>query len=106
GYADDGNHASLVDYASVTGHDTAWGAARAARGNVTQIGNWLKESNTYLYAYPRYDEVGNGVATKAPSGAVNSVSFADDCGDGGNPGSGVAGILGATYAFPPLFTSP
>src|SRR6266545_2511688 len=104
-YADDGNHATLVDYASVTGHDTAWGAARAARGNVTQVGNWLKESNTYLYAYPRYDEVGHVVATKDPRGAVSSVSFADDFGDGENPGSGMAGIFGATYAFPTLFTS-
>jgi RHS repeat-associated protein len=105
-YANDGNRAALVDYASVTGHDTVWNAPRAARGNVTQVGNWLKESNTYLHAYPRYDELGNVVATKDPHNNVSSVSFADDFGSGDNPGSGVAGNFGATYAFPTLFTSP
>ncbi|MGH9938447.1 MAG: hypothetical protein ACREAM_19575, partial [Blastocatellia bacterium] len=107
-YANDNNHADLLSYGAVTGHDAVWGTTplRAARGNVTRIGNWLKASGTYLYAYLRYDEVGNVVATKDPRGNVSSVSFADDFGNGDNPGGGVAGNFGATYAFPTLFTSP
>ncbi|MGH9938262.1 MAG: hypothetical protein ACREAM_18620, partial [Blastocatellia bacterium] len=107
-YANDNNHAALLSYGAVTGHDAVWGTTplRAARGNVTRIGNWLKASGAYLYTYPRYDEVGNVVATKDPRGNVSSVSFADDFGNGDNPGGGVAGNFGATFAFPTLFTSP
>jgi len=105
-HANDGDRADLFNYGSVTGHDAVWSASRTTRGNVTRTGNWLKASNTYLYAYPRYDKVGNVVAAKDPKGNVSSVSFTDDFGNGDNPGGGGGGNFGATYAFPTLFTSP
>ncbi|MGI8835346.1 MAG: PA14 domain-containing protein [Pyrinomonadaceae bacterium] len=106
-YIGDGNHNSLVTYASVTGHDTAnYGSGRTTRGNVTRVGNWIKLNDTYVYAYPRYDMMGNVVASKDANGNVASIDYTDDFGNGGNPGAGTGGTNGATYALPTLITSP
>jgi RHS repeat-associated protein len=107
-YAHDGNHEYLQDYApiTVTGHDSSYGTGKLTRGNPTALGHWLNTNNTTIYSYPRYDTLGNVVATKDANGNVTSLSYTDDFGDGSNPGGGVSGTNGATYALPTLITSP
>jgi RHS repeat-associated protein len=106
-YTGDGNHNYLLSYASITGHDTAnYGLTKTARGNATRVGNWIKTSNTYIYTYPRYDIAGNVVSAKDGRGNVTTISFTDDFGNGVNPGGGLPGTHGATYALPTLITSP
>jgi hypothetical protein len=106
-YTGDGNHDYLLSYASVSGHDTAnYGASKTTRGNATSIGSWIKSSNTYLYTYPRYDILGNVVSAKDARGNVSTINFADDFGDGSNPGSGMNNPATPTYALPTLITSP
>lgn len=110
-YAADGNNYTLTVYPTsptpVTGHDTAnYGAGRAARGNATRVGRWLKEENTYLDTYTRFDMLGNVVSVKDARGFVSTISYADDFGGGANPGGGAAGANGRTYALPTLITSP
>ncbi|MBC8028532.1 MAG: RHS repeat-associated core domain-containing protein [Pyrinomonadaceae bacterium] len=99
-------HDILKSYTSITGHDTNYGPGKTTRGNVTRLGRWIKTTNSYLYTYPRYDIVGNVVSAKDARGNISSISFADDFGDGSNPGSGTQGSQGATYALPTLTTSP
>ncbi|MDQ3665842.1 MAG: hypothetical protein M3410_04420, partial [Acidobacteriota bacterium] len=110
-YTDDGNHYYLESYGagpgSIAGHDTAnYGAGKTTRGNVTRVGSWIKSSDTYLYAYPRYDILGNVVKAKDARGNISTISFADDFGDGSNPGSGTNNPATPTYALPTLITSP
>ncbi|HYR76178.1 MAG TPA: RHS repeat-associated core domain-containing protein [Pyrinomonadaceae bacterium] len=105
-YAGDGNHAALQDYGSATQHDPNYGQSRLTRGNPTAVGHWLDLNNTIIYSYPRYDTLGNIVSAKDPRGNVTSLSFADDFGDGSNPGGGASGAYGATYALPTLISSP
>jgi len=105
-YSNDNNHASLQDYASVTQHDTAYGSSYLTRGNLTRLDHWLNTTNSFLYSYPRYDDLGNVVAAKDAKGNVSTISFTDDFGDGSNPGGGGTGTYGATYALPTLITSP
>ncbi|HJP91218.1 MAG TPA: hypothetical protein VJ875_04630, partial [Pyrinomonadaceae bacterium] len=105
-YTDDGNRALLTDYGVVSQHDSTYGAAKTTRGNVTRIGRWLKTTSTFIYSYPRFDTLGNVVATKDPNGNVTSVSFADDFGPGQTPGSPTENPATPTYALPTLITSP
>ncbi len=101
------HHESLQPYGSVTSHDTPnYGAEKTTRGNATRIGRWIKTSNTYVYSYRRYDIVGNVVSVKDGLGNVSTGSFADDFGTGSNPGSGIQGTYGPTYAFPSQMESP
>jgi len=106
-YAADSNHAALQDYgANVTGHDATYDANKQVRGLVTAVGQWLDTTNTLLYSYPRYDILGNVVSAKDARGFVSTISYADDYGDGSNPGingSAPAGV--PTYALPTLITS-
>src|SRR5258708_16142435 len=67
---------------------------------------WMKTTNNYLDTYPRYDILGNVVALKDPRLNIASISYDDDFGLGSNPGAGVLGNAGPTYAFPTLVTSP
>src|SRR5882672_8802946 len=105
-YASDGNHALLQDYGTVIGHDNAYGLNKVTRGNLTATGRWLKSNNTTIYSYLRYDTLGNPVANKDANGNVTTISYADDFGDGSNPGAGSNGNNGATFALPTLITSP
>ena len=105
-YANDTNHVPLQDYGAVTQHDSNYGASYLTRGNLTRTGRWLNLTNSFIYSYPRYDDLGNVVSAKDPNGNVASISFADDFGSGSNPGGGTSGTFGATYALPTLITSP
>src|SRR5258705_2637561 len=46
------------------------------------------------------------VSAKDPRGNVSTISFADDFGDGSNPGVPTQNPTTPTYALPTLFTSP
>jgi hypothetical protein len=106
-YTNDGNHSLLTAYGSVSQHDsTNYGASKLTRGNVTRVGQWLNTSGTFVYAYARFDVLGNVVSTKDPNGKVTTVSFGDDFGPGQNPGSPTQNPATPTYAFPTLVTSP
>jgi hypothetical protein len=105
-YTSDGNHAALQDYGSVTQHDSAYGTAYTTRGNLTRIGQWLNSPSSFIYSYLRYDDLGNFIGTKDARGNVSTISFADDFGDGTNPGGGISGSFGVTYSLPTLITSP
>lgn len=105
-YSNDGNHAPLQDYASVAQHDSAFGASYSTRGNLTRQGQWLNTTSSFIYSYPRFDTLGNVVATKDPRGNVTTFSFADDFGLGSNPGSPTQNPATPTYALPTLVTSP
>jgi YD repeat-containing protein len=74
------------------------------RGNVTAARAWV-EGVTYAVSYTRYDNAGSVVSRKDPRGFVSNVSYADDFGDGANPGGGAAGPNGATFAFPTAATN-
>jgi RHS repeat-associated protein len=106
-YTDDGNHALLTSYGTVSQHDSAnYGVAKLTRGNVTRIGHWLNTTDTFIYSYFRFDVLGNIVSTKDANGNVATVSFADDFGTGQNPGTPTQNPATATYALPTLITSP
>jgi YD repeat-containing protein len=105
-YVNDGNNAALTDYASVTGHDPAYGVSKTTRGNATAVGRWLNTSGATLYAYSRHDKLGNVVSVKDPRGNVTTISFTDNFGNGDNPDSGASGAYGPTYSLPTLITSP
>jgi YD repeat-containing protein len=82
----------------------AFAASAQPRGNVTRVARWLG-GTSYVYTYSRYDNAGNVVSVKDPTGHVSSVSYADNYGAGTNPDAGVAGTNGATFAFPTLQTN-
>jgi RHS repeat-associated protein len=105
-YSNDGSRAPLQDYGSVTQHDPNYGTAYATRGNLTRLEHWLNTTNSFIYSYPRYDDLGNVTSAKDANGNVSTISYTDDFGDGSNPGGGGVGTYGATYAFPTLLTSP
>ncbi|HEY3103129.1 MAG TPA: RHS repeat-associated core domain-containing protein [Pyrinomonadaceae bacterium] len=104
-YSGDGNHAPLQDYGAVIGHDINYGSALTARGNLTAAGHWLNTNNSIIYSFPRYDILGNVVGTKDAKGNITELSYADDFGNGSNPGGGASGAYGPTYALPTLITS-
>src|SRR5262249_46801676 len=97
-YTNDGNHDVLTSYASVSQHDSSYGTAKTTRGNPTRAGTWLNTTGAYIYTYPRYDILGNAVSTKDARGNVSTVSFADDFGDGSNPGTSTQNPSTPTYA--------
>ena len=106
-YANDGNNAALTDYGlSVTGHDAAYGPDKTTRGNATAMGRWLDTDGSTLFAYSRYDTLGNVVSTKDQNGNVATIGYADNFGAGDNPESGAGGDFGPTFALPTLITSP
>lgn len=105
-YTNDGNRDVLTSYASVSQHDASYDAAKTTRGNPTRVGTWLNTTGSFIYAYPRYDILGNVVAVKDARGNVSTISFADDFGDGSNPGSTAQNPATPTYALPTLLTSP
>ncbi|HEX3252822.1 MAG TPA: RHS repeat-associated core domain-containing protein [Pyrinomonadaceae bacterium] len=105
-YSNDGNRDVLMNYASVSQHDSNYGAAKTTRGNPTRTGSWLNTTGTYIYTYPRYDILGNVVSTKDARGNVSTISFADDFGDGSNPGTSTQNPATPTFALATLFTSP
>jgi len=105
-YAGDGNHAPLLDYGTVVGHDGNYNGSRTARGNLTASGQWLNTNNSIIYSYLTYDILGNALSHKDPQGNTTTISYADDFGDGSNPGGGASGANGPTYALPTLITSP
>ncbi|HEY5883209.1 MAG TPA: hypothetical protein VIT88_00895, partial [Pyrinomonadaceae bacterium] len=105
-YANDGNRSVLTSYASVSQHDSNYGAAKTTRGNPTRIGIWRNTTNSFIYSYPRYDIVGNVVSLKDARGNVSTIGFADDFGNGSNPGTPSQNPAAPTYALPTLITSP
>lgn len=105
-YTNDGNHDVLTSYASVSQHDSNYGTAKTTRGNPTRVGVWLNTTGSYIYTYPRYDILGNVVSAKDARGNVSTVSFADDFGNGSNPGTPTQNPSTPTYALPTLITSP
>jgi RHS repeat-associated protein len=105
-YSNDGNRALLTDYYPVSQHDASYGVAKTTRGNVTRSDQWLNTTSSFIYSYPRYDTLGNVVSAKDANGNVTTISFADDFGDGSNPGSHTNNPVTPTYALPTLVTSP
>lgn len=105
-YTNDGNHAAITDYSLVSQHDSSYNLSKITRGNVTRIGAWLNTTNSFIYSYPRYDKLGNVVATKDALGNITTVNFADDFGNGTNPGTPAQNPATPTFAFPTLITSP
>jgi RHS repeat-associated protein len=106
-YLSDGNNAGLTDYGlPVTGHDAAYGPGKTTRGNVTAAGRWLNTDGSTLFAYSRYDTLGNVISIKNPRGNVTTISYADNFGVGDDPESGAGGAFGPTFALPTLITSP
>lgn len=106
-YTNDGNRNVLTSYPSVSQHDSSnYGTAKTTRGNPTRIGTWLNTTGNYVYTYPRYDVLGNVVSAKDARGNVSTVSFADDYGNGSNPGNPSQNPSTPTYAFGTLITSP
>jgi RHS repeat-associated protein len=105
-YTNDGNRDLLTNYASVSQHDSNYGIVKTTRGNPTRSGAWLNTTGSYIYTYPRYDILGNVVSAKDARGNVSTISFADDFGDGSNPGAPAQNPATPTYAFPTLITSP
>jgi YD repeat-containing protein len=105
-YTDDGNRAPLLPYTSVSQHDSSYDVNKKTRGNPTRIGNWLNTTSSFIYTHPRYDVLGNVVGIKDARGNVSSISFADDFGDGSNPGTPSQNPAAPTYALPTLLTSP
>jgi len=105
-YTNDGNRDLLTSYTSVSQHDSNYGSTKTTRGNPTRIGVWLNTTGSYIYSYPRYDILGNAVSAKDARGNVTTISFADDFGDGSNPGSSTQNPSTPTYALPTLITSP
>jgi RHS repeat-associated protein len=100
-------HQALDDHSAITisGHDVTYDKTWTTRGNpteITQFGGASPSPSTY----PHYDILGNAVSTIDPNGNVTTVSFADDFGDGSNPGGGAVGTNGATFALPTLTTTP
>jgi Tfp pilus assembly major pilin PilA len=104
-YVNDQNHAVLTGYTSVSQHDSSYGTTKIPRGNPTSVATWLNTTGAYIYSYARYDILGNVVATKDMRGNV-TVSFADDFGNGSNPGAPTQNPSTPTYALPTLITSP
>jgi RHS repeat-associated protein len=109
-YNNDGNNLPLADYAAVSGHNSTFGPSKTTRGNLTGTSRWLYTpdvtGDSYLYVYSRYDTLGNIVSVKDARGYVSSISYADDFGDGSNPGSPTDNPAAPTYALPTLITSP
>ena len=105
-YVNDNNRAVLTSYSSVAQHDSSYGVSKTTRGNPTRVGKWLNTTASYIYTYPRYDIVGNVVGVKDARGNVSTISFADDFGDGSNPGTPTQNPSIPTYALPTLITSP
>lgn len=106
-YRSAGSLPAFPDYGpTVTGHDSNFGTGKTTRGNLTVAGRRLNTTGTTIYSYVGYDTLGNAVWTKDARGNVTEMSFADDFGDGANPGGGVAGANGPTYALPTLLTGP
>ncbi len=105
-YTDDGNRNLMLSYPLVSQHESSYGTNKLTRGNPTRIGTWLNTTNTFIYTYPRYDFLGNVVSLKDARGNVSTISFADDFGNGSNPGSGAQNPATPTYALPTLITSP
>jgi len=105
-YTNDGNRDVLMNYASVSQHDSSYGATKTTRGNPTRTGQWLNTTGSFIYTYPRYDILGNVVSFKDEAGDVGTVSFADNFGDGSNPGTPSQNPSTPTYAFATLYTSP
>jgi RHS repeat-associated protein len=98
------NHQALQSYTSVASHTASYDLNYLTRGNPTAVTQFVRPGS--ITSYPRYDILGNVVSSKDPRGNVATISFADDFGDGSNPGSGAANPATPTYALPTLITSP
>ena len=105
-YVNDGDRSALTSYALISQHDSNYNTTKTTRGNPTRTGQWLNTTGSYIYTFSRYDTVGNVVSLKDQGGDISSVSFADDFGNGSNPGTPTQNPPTPTYALPTLFTSP
>jgi RHS repeat-associated protein len=107
----DGNHGSLTNYCSeppnncISQHDSNYGSSKTTRGNPTRVDAWVNTTGSILSTFPRYDVLGNVISMKDPRGNVSTTSFADDFGNGSNPGTPSQNPPTPTYALPTLFTS-
>ena len=77
-YANDGNHALLVDRGSISGLDGAFTTANDKRGNLTKATSWILSTSTPLNAYAQYDIAGNVVKAIDARGYATSLYY-DDC---------------------------
>jgi RHS repeat-associated protein len=105
-YINDGNNkllASYSDFQSIPGHDVSFDTSKLERGNATKITK-LVDASTSTSSYTRYDVLGNVVSVKDPNGNESLLSYLDDFGNGGNPGSNTGGH--STYALLTKITSP
>jgi RHS repeat-associated protein len=99
-----GNNAPLLSYAGVGGHDAAYDTAKVERGNTTRLSR-LVAGSAFTNTYSRFDILGNVISIKDPRSYVTQFSFADDFGDGNNPGAGQTAVP-PTYSFATKVTSP
>ncbi len=80
-YANDANHAPLVDRPGIFGLDSAFTTAYTKRGNVTRVSRFilantgLVGSDTEFAAYLQFDIAGNVVKTKDPKGNVAQLGY-------------------------------
>lgn len=109
-YSGNGNSLPLADYVTASGHDSSYGPGKLTRGNLTRTGSWLRTpgvaGESYLYTYSRYDTLGNVVSLRDARGAVSSISYTDNFGDGSDPLNPANNPVTPTYALPTLITSP
>jgi RHS repeat-associated protein len=114
-YVTDDNHAAIVVNSGMIGYNGSrfvpFNASFQPRGNATQRKSLISgpiDTGTYTSSYLQYDEAGNAVKAITPNAPITStstISYADDFGDGSNPGSGVGGTNGATFALPTMVTN-
>jgi len=109
-YTADGNHApvaantGMIQYNSTRFDPVLFNPQFEPRGNVTRVRKWISGA-TYAESFTQYDQAGNVVKTIDPRGDSTTMSYADDFGDGSNPGFGLSGTNGPTFALPTSVTN-
>lgn len=109
-YANDGNHAPLVDCPSISGLDSSFTPSYKTRGNVTKTTNWILSSATELNSYLQYDIAGNVLKAIDARGYATIYEFFDHFGspDGEARANQPPAELAAqsSYAFPTKIRNP
>jgi RHS repeat-associated protein len=114
----DGSHQAVAVNSGMTMYDgarfSAFDPSHQPRGSVTRARSWIEgsdgnqpacTSSVCAASYSRYDNAGQIVSVKDPLGHESFVSYADDYGDGTNPGGTTVGAGGATFAHATVTTN-
>ena len=108
-YTGDSNHALVAPNTGMIMYDggrfAIFNPGNEPRGNVTRVSRWAAGGS--VVSFSRYDKAGQIVWSKDANGNVATVSYNDNFGSGLNPepGAGMLGPAGATYAMPTLSTN-